>query len=72
MGLWRINSDGLAERFIPSEYVFGDMDKDDAAAILGRFLDVMWVSGKLSDSEIVEIIGFHGLYTHPPTSSGEK
>lgn len=68
MALWRLNRDRVPERFTPSEYVFEDMDKDDAAAILGRLLDLLWKTGKLTDSQVIEIIGFDGLSTVPPTA----
>lgn len=65
MSLWRKDRDGNNERFIPSEYVFKDMDHDDACAILGRLLDLLWETGKLSDPDIVEIIGFDGIASYP-------
>lgn len=75
MGLWRLDRDGKPQRFIPSEYVFRDMDRDDACAILGRLLDMLWETGKLTDSQVIEIIGFSGLTTQPAspvsTNGGE-
>jgi hypothetical protein len=65
MALWRTGSDGKPERFIPSEYVFGDMDSELAHQVLGRLLDLLWETGKISDSQMVEILGLRGLSTVP-------
>lgn len=65
MGLWRLDVDGKPERFIPSEYVFGDMDTEAAKRMLGRLLDILWETGKLGDNDVIEIIGYAGLTTSP-------
>jgi hypothetical protein len=65
MALWRVNSEGKPERFIPSEYVYRDMDSELAHAVLGRLLDMLWETGKLSDSQVIEILGLPGLDTKP-------
>lgn len=65
MALWRMNSEGQPERFIPSQYVFEDMDASLAHDVLGRLLDMLWETGKLSDSQIVEVLGLPGLSTQP-------
>lgn len=67
MALWYTDSDGTPQRATPSFYVFDDMDPEYAHTVLGRLLDLMWVTGKLSDAEIVEIIGSDRLSTQPPT-----
>lgn len=72
MGLWRQNSSGEPERFIPSEYVFDNMDSEDAHRMLGRLLDLMWETGKLSDREIIEVIGYPGLTTSPAIGNKER
>lgn len=66
MGLWHKNPAGAVKQFMPSDYVFDNMDTDVAKAMLGRLLDLMWERGKLSDDDVIEIIGYSGLSTTPP------
>lgn len=61
MTIWRKDQQGHWEPAMPSDYVFGDMDGELAYAILGRLIDVLWVDGKLSDDEVIEILALPGL-----------
>jgi len=70
MALWMVNDKGEPERAIPSTYVFQDMDSDEAKAVLGRLLDLLWETGKLSDAEIVEIVGGNKLSVQPRSKKG--
>lgn len=63
MAIWHLKSDGTTERVIPSEYVFQDMDPELSHAVLGRLLDLLWETGKISDSQVIEILGLPGLTT---------
>lgn len=72
MALWYVDRDGKPRRAIPSDYVFADMDTQYAHDVLGRLLDLLWETGKLSDAEVVEIIGGNRLSTQPPTPTQGK
>ena len=65
MGLWTKDRDGYTIEFIPSDYVFNDMDSEQAHRILCNLLDLLWEKGALSDQEVVEIIGYNELSTEP-------
>lgn len=72
MTLWRVGEAGEPERFIPSEYVFEDMEPGLAHVVLGRLLDLLWETGKLSDAEVIEILGLPGLSMQPTAPKKTK